>query len=166
MDTRTRRTWWTVVAFAAWTLFVWVGRIRNVWADATLDTAGKVGSSALAASFVVFAALTLVWAVKQRRSGLPACTLYLVGPFAAWTAGVWVVRSAAIWVHDHPVGFKLLHTVLAAASIALAALAVKRLRSDGHLDVPFERGSPSELDIQGKGETSAPTTGLEELTHG
>ena len=175
MDTRTRRTWWTVVAFAAWTLFVWVGRIRNVWADATLDTAGKIGRSALATSFVVFAVLTLLWALSagrsgQRRSGLPARTLYLVGPFAAWTAGVWVVRSIGIWLHDHPVGFKVVHTVLAAISIALAALAVRRLRSDGeiHAEIHVQRegGSAVQVDVQSESKAAAPATGLEELTHG
>jgi EamA domain-containing membrane protein RarD len=153
MDTRARRTWWTVVAFAAWTLFVWTGRIRNVWADAALDTAGKVGRSALATSFVVLALPVLVWALR-RRGGIPAAMRYLVVPLAAWTAGVWVVRSAGIWVHDHPVGFKVVHTVLAAISITLAALAVKRLRSDPEVHVERER------------EAAAPAPGLEELTHG
>ena len=159
MDTTARRTWWAVVAFAAWTLFVWVGRIRNVWADASLDTAGKLGRSALAGSFVVLAVLTLLWAMSagrsgRRRAGLPACTLYLVGPFAAWTVGVWLVRSAGIWLHEHPIGFKVVHTVLAAISITLAVVAVKRLRSD------------AQVDIQREGQAPAPAAGLEELTHG
>jgi hypothetical protein len=150
----TKRTWWSVVAFAAWTLFVWVGRVRNVWANATLDTAGKIGRSALAASFVVFGAATLAWALKHRRAGVPPrTTLYLVGPFAAWTVGVWVVRSAGIWVHEHPIGFKIVHTVLAAISIALAVDAVRRLRS-------------AELDVEREGQAPAPAAGLEELAHG
>ena len=155
MDTRARRTWWTVGAFAAWTLFVWVGRVRNVWADASLDTAGKVGRSALALSFVVLALPVLVWAVR-RRAAIPAAMRYVVVALAAWTTGVWVVRSAGIWVHDHPVGFKVVHTVLAVISITLAALAVKRLRSE----------ASAEIDIQGEREAAAPAAGLEELTHG
>jgi hypothetical protein len=154
MDTTARRTWWSVVAFAAWTLFVWVGRIRNVWADASLDTTEKVGSSALATTFVVFASLTLVWAIRQRRAGLPPSTIYLVGTFAAWTTGVWVVRSIGIWLHEHPVGFKLVHTVLAAISITLAVAAVRRLRS------------ASEVDVKSKSQTAAPSAGLEELANG
>jgi hypothetical protein len=165
MQSTARRTWWAVVAFAAWTAFVWVGRIRNVWADASLDTAGKVGRSALATSFVAFAVVTLVWCLRWRRTGLPASTRYLVGPFAAWTVGVWVVRSIGIWVHDHPVGFKVVHTVLAAISIGLAVRAVQRLRS-GSIDVARERASASELNVQGEREAAAPAAGLEELTHG
>ena len=154
MDTRARRTWGTVVAFAAWTLFVWTGRIRNVWADASLDTAGKVGRSALATSFVVLAVPTLVWALRRRRSGIPAAMRYVVVPLAAWTTGVWIVRSAGIWVHDHPIGFKVVHTVLAAISIALAALAVQRLRSD------------AQIHIKSESEAAAPTASLEELANG
>lgn len=151
----TRRTWWTVVAFAAWTLFVWVGRIRNVWADATLDTAGKAGRSALATSFVAFALLTLAWMLRHRRATvLPPSTTYLVGAFAAWTIGVWVVRSVGIWLHEHPVGFKVVHTVLASISIALAVAAVRRVRSAGEVDVQRQREAP------------AAPAGLEELTHG
>jgi hypothetical protein len=154
MDTTARRTWWSVVAFAAWTLFVWVGRVRNVWADASLDTAGKVGRSALAASFVLLGAVTLTYALKHRR-GLPSrSALYLVGAFAAWTIGVWVVRSAGIWLHEHPFGFKVVHTVLAAISIALAVEAVRRLRLQ------------AELDVQREGQAPAAAAGLEELTHG
>jgi hypothetical protein len=155
MDTSARRTRWAVVAFAAWTLFVWTGRVRNVWADSSLDTAGKVGRSALAMSFVVLALPVLVWAVR-RRASVPAAMRYLVVALAAWTVGVWVVRSAGIWVHEHPVGFKVVHTVLAAISITLAALAVKRLRSE----------APAEIDVERQGEATAPTAGLEELTHG
>ncbi|MEY2461979.1 MAG: hypothetical protein QOH64_117 [Acidimicrobiaceae bacterium] len=154
MDTTARRTWWAVVAFAAWTLFVWVGRIRNVWADASLDTTEKVGSSALATTFVVFASLTLVWAIGRRRAGLPPSMVYLVGTFAAWTTGVWVVRSIGIWLHEHPVGFKLVHTVLAAISITLAVAAVRRLRS------------ASEVDVKSESQTAAPSAGLEELANG
>jgi hypothetical protein len=147
------RTWWSVVAFSAWTLFVWVGRVRNVWADASLDTSAKVGRSALAASFVVLGAATLIYALKHRRGLAPRSTLYLVGPFAAWTVGVWVVRSVGIWLHEHPLGFKIVHTVLAAISIALAVDAVRRLRS-------------AELDVQREGQAPATASGLEELTHG
>jgi hypothetical protein len=138
---------------------VWVGRVRNVWADASLDTAAKIGRSALAASFVAFGAVTLAYALKHRRSGLSRdgrlarTTLYLVGPFAAWTVGVWVVRSVGIWAHEHPLGFKVVHTVLAAISIALAVDAVRRLRS-------------AELDVQREGQAPATASGLEELTHG
>lgn len=92
---RSRPVW----AFLGWTLFVWIGRIVNG------------GSVLLAASFLVLAALAL-W---HRR---PYVTL-----LAVWTVGVWAVRTPDILVHDHPVGFKVVHTALAAVSIALAVVA-------------------------------------------
>jgi hypothetical protein len=155
METGARRTWWAVVALAAWTLFVWVGRIRNVWSDSSLDAAGKAGRSALALSFVVLAGPLLVWALRRRRTGIPAAMRHLVVALGVWTTGVWVVRSAGIWVHEHPVGFKVVHTVLAAISIALAAVAVRRVVASG-----------AQVDVQREREAAATTTGLEELANG
>ncbi|MEY2461406.1 MAG: hypothetical protein QOG30_3236, partial [Acidimicrobiaceae bacterium] len=39
-----------------------------------------------------------------------------------WTIAVWAIRTPQILVADHPVAFKVVHTVLALVSIALAAL--------------------------------------------
>ena len=95
---------WPVWVFVGWTVFVWVGRIRNG------------GSFLLAASFLVLAAVALL----RRR---PFVTV-----LAAWTVGVWAVRTPFILVHDHDGAFKAVHTVLAVLSIgsALAAVAVQR----------------------------------------
>jgi hypothetical protein len=103
---------WPLIAFVAWTVFVWAGRIRNG------------GSVLLAATFLVLAALVLVvWREHKRRAGaVTALTL--------WTIGVWAVRTPYILVHDHSVGFKAVHTVLAAVSIGLAVSAQRHIKGE------------------------------------
>jgi len=101
------------LVLVVWTVFVWAGRIRNG------------GSVLLAVSFLVLAALVVasIW----KRQWRP----YAVGALAIWTIGVWAVRTPMILVHDHPAGFKVVHTVLAVVSIGLAVWAerdVKRQR--------------------------------------
>ncbi|MEY2453076.1 MAG: hypothetical protein QOD92_2650 [Acidimicrobiaceae bacterium] len=93
-----RRPSWIVIAFLAWTAFVWAGRIRNG------------GSVLLAVSFLALAAVAL-W---QRGRWITALVV--------WTIAVWAIRTPQILVADHPVAFKIVHTVLALVSIALAAL--------------------------------------------
>ena len=115
------------VVFVAWTVFVWAGRIRNG------------GSILLAASFLVLAALVLVSLRRQQRLWRP----YAVGALAAWTIVVWAVRTPMILVHDHPAGFKAVHTVLAVVSVALAVWA--------------------EREVQRQRQAPAAATGLEEL---
>jgi hypothetical protein len=116
---------WPVIALVAWTVFTWAGRIRNG------------GSVLLAASFLVLAAAVVVglWANRW----LPAA----VGALAAWTIGVWLVRTPIILVHDHPAGFKVVHSVLAVVSITLAVLAQR--------------------DVQRQRQAAAPAARLEEL---
>lgn len=108
---------WTLVG---WTLFVWVNRIRNIWADDTLTTSGQVGRTVLVASFVL-PALVIGATLLRRRWGrwFP----WFVRAFAAWTAGVWVVRMVGIALHGHDAGFVVVHLVLAAVSSVLAVAA-------------------------------------------
>ena len=102
-----RRRPWPLIAFFAWTVFVWAGRIRNG------------GSALLAVSFLVLAAV----AVWRRGRWITA--------LAGWTIAVWAVRTPFILVHDHPAGFKIAHTVLAAVSIALAISAQRHVQREG-----------------------------------
>lgn len=118
---------WTV-AFLAWTAFVWVGRIRNAVADAALDDGGRSGPILLSASFLVLALVvaTLLVPVARRRAGAAAASAFLValGALAGWTTVVWVVRVADIaFAGDHDLPFVVVHSVLGAVSVALAALA-------------------------------------------
>jgi hypothetical protein len=53
-------------AFAAWTAYVWVTRLWNIWRDAARDTPFKVVHSVLAAVSLAFAAATWRIAAKRR----------------------------------------------------------------------------------------------------
>jgi hypothetical protein len=135
-----------VGAFGLWSLLVWGTRVDNIWSDAGLSTGAQVGRTALALSFVLPAVLVLALLVRaatwrSRRRGLPPCIWYLLGPFAAWTVAVWVVRGGGILLDDHGVAFKVVHTLLAVASIALAVQAWRSLRSgeDPANGVPIAR---------------------------
>ena len=101
-----RRPSWTLIAFLAWTVFVWAGRIRNG------------GSVLLAVTFLVLAAA----AVWRRRRWITALVV--------WTVAVWAIRTPQILIADHPVGFKIVHTVLALVSIALAASAQRDVQRE------------------------------------
>ena len=97
---------WPLYALVGWTVFVWAGRIRNG------------GSYLLAASFLALAAIAL-W-----RRGRWVTAL------AAYTIVVWAIRTPLILVHDHPGGFKVVHTVLAVVSIALAVVAERNVQRE------------------------------------
>ena len=97
---------WPFYALLGWTVFVWAGRIRNG------------GSFVLAASFLVLAGVAL-W-----RHGRWITAL------AAYTVVVWVIRTPIILVRDYSVGFKVVHTVLAAVSIALAIVAYRGVQRE------------------------------------
>jgi hypothetical protein len=48
---------------------------------------------------------------------------------AVATIAVWGVRLPFVLAHDHPAGFKVVHTVLAAISVGLAVLVLRAARS-------------------------------------
>ena len=128
------------VALVVWTFFVWTTRIGNIWRDADLDTSGKLGRTVLALSFTLLAAAVVV-ALWRRARWTGSAILTLAG----WTIGVWLVRDASILFADHDVAFKVVHTVLAVVSIALAALAWREaepVRSREGRERPEPAGRP------------------------
>lgn len=110
---------WTV-AFSIWTVFVWAGRVRNVVADASIDGLEVAWRLGLACTFLAFAFATL--ALLARTRGEPSTPLLrVIRSFAIFTTLVWVVRAGGILLDgSHPAGFKIVHTLLAIVSIALA----------------------------------------------
>jgi hypothetical protein len=113
------------LALAAWTLLVWTTRIRNIWTDASLNTAGQLWRTVLAGVFTAFAVTVVVAWIPARRAdaAVPGWAPPLVRAFALWTVGVWVVRGAQIAFGDHSAAFIAVHTLLAVLSIALAGWA-------------------------------------------
>ena len=123
-----RRAWPYV--FAAWTVYVWITAIRNIGGPLTV---------ALSVVFFALAALVAVPSTRARA----------MWPLAGLTTAVWGVALVVIWVRDHAIGFKVVHTVIAAISIALAVAAVRSLRGEG--------------DVEGQREATTGAAGLQEF---
>lgn len=114
------------VALSVFTLLVWTTRIRNVWTDESLSTAGQVGRTVLSLSFTALAGATLTLWWRGRSGGrVPTGASLLVRAFAAWTIGVWAVRAVQIAAADHGAAFVAVHTTLAVASTVLAVWAAR-----------------------------------------
>jgi hypothetical protein len=106
-------------ANVAWMAFVWVNRMRNIAAD-DLSGASLAWASGAALAAVLGAVLLGVTASTARLPRVAAAVLVI-------HAGWWVVRAALIATADHSVGFIVVHLVLAAVSIGLAAAALSGL---------------------------------------
>jgi hypothetical protein len=137
------------LALVGWTFFVWTARIANVWRDEALDTGEKLGRTGLALSFTLLAVVAVV--TLWRRAGRAA--LVAVAALAGWSVAVWVVRDVRILTGDHDAGFKVVHTVLAVVSIALAALAWREARQydrqDQRLDDRHDQRQTDEQEAGG-----------------
>jgi hypothetical protein len=97
-----------LLALPIWTLLVWATRLRIIVDQDQPKTTVIVP--------VVLTVLAVV-ALVDRHRGLVA--------LAAATTAIWLVRLPLVLVHDHSVGFKLVHAVLALVSLALAYGAVR-----------------------------------------
>lgn len=111
--------------FAAWTLFVWGGRLRNLWLEPGSLT--EVSRWSLAGA-VLFTALGLALVVavvfgRARRA--------VVGALGAITVAVWAVRGIDIALGDHSIGFIVVHLALAVISMVLAAWAWRSTNRPG-----------------------------------
>jgi hypothetical protein len=125
-----QRVWILVV----WTFLVWTSRVRNIMAADELSSTGRVIRVAIAVSFVTLAVGTAVGLFRKQldRRWLMA----LVG----WTILVWTVRGVGMLLDDHEVGFKVVHTVLAAVSIGLAVWCGQLLRDKADVSTPVLSG--------------------------
>lgn len=110
-----RRSTAVPAALAAWTVFVWGTRLRNIARDG-----GSPSSLVVALALVV---LAVVVAVSLMRGGEPR---WAVPALAAATVVTWAVRCPQILLGDHGGVFKVVHTVLALVSVGLAVAAVRR----------------------------------------
>lgn len=116
------------LAFAVWTLFVWVGRLRNLIREPG-PLADASGWSLVWSLAFTTLGLALVGALVLRRSGrVPVAVGWAVAALGALTVVVWVPRAVDIALGDHSVGFVVVHVVLAAVSIGLAVAAWRSLQ--------------------------------------
>lgn len=147
MDASRSPAWPVLVpplALAGWTLFVWIGRIRNLAQEP--GPIGEAGRWSLVGSIVfTVLGLVLVLAIVAARFGpVPVPIRSVVGALGVLTTGVWVVRAVEIALDDHPAGFIAVHLVLAVVSIGLAAAAWRAV-------APHSRAEPREGERVGVG---------------
>lgn len=121
------------LVFAGLTVAIWATRLRNLSSESDA-TAVDVGVASAMAGLGVAAG---VGAVAAIRSGDRSETLVrIVGTLAVATVAVWVIRSAAIWLADWSIAFKVIHTALAVVSIGVGRWAWRRLSADAERPVP------------------------------
>lgn len=113
-----------LIAFVAWTAFVWISRISNTLRSTTESTGGKVFSTVLSVIMLALALAVAVVLVQGRTAALAPASLRVLQIAAIVTILVWVVRVPQIVFLDddptHGAGFKIVHAVLGVISIALA----------------------------------------------
>jgi hypothetical protein len=119
-----------VRVFAGWTLFIWGTRISNLFQETDRTAADKAPDLAVAVAAVVLALSALGAVSRARRRGvLPAWGSTVIQVLAVASIALWLFRTPGMLVDpDHSSAFKLVHSVLAAASISLAALTLAAVR--------------------------------------
>jgi hypothetical protein len=117
-----RIRWGVIVGFGLWSVFVWSTRLVNIWRDLLLSTDEKVVLSVMALVFVVLGLAVALIGIGLRKWVPTRVDVIAVGVLGGWTCGVWALRLLDIITSgDHSGPFILVHTALAAVSIALAA---------------------------------------------
>jgi uncharacterized membrane protein YobD (UPF0266 family) len=110
-----------LLAFVAWTAFVWGNRISNTLRSE--ESAGaKTFSTVLSLVLLGFALAVVVVVAKAWKSNLGAGGAKVLMAAAVLTVVVWLVRVPMILVADHGAPFKIVHVGLGVVSVVLAAL--------------------------------------------
>lgn len=121
-DPRSTGRRWQVRALLAWSVVLWISRLRNVLSNDELDA---TGTALRVGVVVVFVGLAVGAFVALRRGELRVLWVLIL-----WTVGYWIIRGGGILIDDYSVGFKAIHTVLTVVSLVLAVLAARQLRGD------------------------------------
>ncbi len=124
-----------LILLAAWTLFVWIGRLRNIVAADDLEGLALVGRLITAVGFTaagVLLSVVLVWYVTTRHPlSLPLAT-WLGLALSAVGALFWLIRGSLIAFGDYDAGFKVVHSILAVVTIGLGAVVLRWARQLGN----------------------------------
>ena len=122
---------WVLIA---WTIFLWLSRLRNVLGNEDLSSGGR---SVRVGVVVIFVGLALVVGALGLKARLrPGRALTPTGDgsralavLLLWTAGYWLVRGFGILIDgEYSVGFKAVHTVLMVVSLTLSGLTAQQAR--------------------------------------
>ena len=123
---------WPILAFAAWSAYVWITRISNAWGPASEETtSAKVISTVSAGVLLVGVLATVAILVRARARGFVAAEVLVLRVFVGLTVAVWAVRVPQILLDgEHNVGFKVVHTALAVLSVGLGVLTWRRATTE------------------------------------
>lgn len=113
---------WSLLAFGAWSTVIWLSRLRNIVADDDLSGGAKVAWMVPAVVFGIGGLVVLAAWWQGRPSLLRPVVAVIVA-----TVLYWPVRAVAILLGGESTAFRVVHTVLAVVSVALAVAAGKRL---------------------------------------
>lgn len=114
---------WVLIA---WTIFLWLSRLRNVLGNEELSSGGR---AARVTVVVIFVGLALVVAASRVIPRLRVRAHRLLLVFLLWTVGYWLVRGIGILLDgEYSVGFKAVHTVLMVVSVTLSVLAARQMQ--------------------------------------
>ena len=117
---------WSVAALAAWSVVIWLTRLRNVFNDDALSSGARAAWLVPVVLFILGGLVCgLAW--WKGRGELPRP----IALFCLISSLYWLVRVVFVLIDHRSVGFVLVHLVLAAVSVALAALVMKLLWRTG-----------------------------------
>ncbi len=142
-----------ILLFGLWTLFVWGGRLRNLWLDpggfGSASRWSLIGSFAFSILAIAVVSLWLLgWFGQPRFAGPTSRFLRpVVLALAGLTTVVWVIRGVDIAIGDHEIAFIVVHVVLAVVSIGLAAVAVNRLSRFGASGAAVSASEPGRSSV-------------------
>ena len=122
---RIKRLGWVWVLIA-WTVFLWLSRLRNVLDNDELTSGGRAVRIVVV---VVFVSLAAAVAASRVAPGLRQCRARMLSVFLVWTVGYWLVRGIGILIDgQYSVAFKTVHTVLMLVSLTLSALTARQMQ--------------------------------------
>ena len=118
---------------AAWTVLVWVGRLRNVVVNDDLSGWSFIWRLLVALAFtgigLVLGSLLFRHRLTPASNSRPA----LLGAALAVVGSIWwLVRGTGILLATYPVGFKIVHTLLALVTVMLSMVVLRIHRSPEH----------------------------------
>ena len=134
VDAMARLRPYPVTVFCAVTLLIWVNRIWLTWTNGTDSVGAKVLWSIPIGAFVAAAAVLVVAMLSGVDRDAPWFRL-TVQLFAAGTVVYWAIRMPMIAFNDHgltpseEIAFKIVHSVLAIASVSSAYFAWRWARN-------------------------------------
>lgn len=121
---------------AGWTLVVWGTRIPLLEADAAANDWLRAGLGLLAGLSVGIAALRYASLRERVRAWIN------VG-FAFAMVVLWLPSLLSVWTNDHSLGFRLVHTFLAATSMGFGVALAQRAQDTFRATEASEESEPS-----------------------